>query len=184
MSGAETTDSEDDQMTTAQPVEPGQIRIGDTQREQMAGRLARAHALGQLELDEFDSRVQRAYAARVQKDLDMLTLDLPLEHADRGPSPDGLGRDRGPSSRPRGGWSSGSDLPPWLAGGRAHWQQRGPAQWRGGAIPRPVWIVLAVLLALMVVGPIIGFLFRVLFTLMVIAGIIVVVGKVRDRRRR
>lgn len=58
-------------------IEPGQLRIGDAERQQTADQIARAHALGQLEVDEFHERIEKAHSARTQDDLNVLLLDLP-----------------------------------------------------------------------------------------------------------
>ena len=64
------------------PVPRDQMRIGDREREAMTERLAKAHSLGQLTLDEFDERVTRTQGARTRGDLDTLDADLPRERGD------------------------------------------------------------------------------------------------------
>jgi hypothetical protein len=53
------------------------MRVADTDREQVAGRLQSAHAEGRLDLAEYDERVRQAWAARTYGELDRLTADLP-----------------------------------------------------------------------------------------------------------
>ncbi len=53
-------------------------RIGDIERNACVEKLTEARALGMLSADEFDERVDRAWAARVRADLDVLTVDLPV----------------------------------------------------------------------------------------------------------
>ncbi|MGD9531492.1 DUF1707 SHOCT-like domain-containing protein [Pseudonocardia sp.] len=65
-----------------QPVRPEDVRIGDSDREAVAGRLGRAQAEGRLDLAEYDARLQAAYAARTAGELARVTADLPAE---RGP---------------------------------------------------------------------------------------------------
>lgn len=208
---------------TTQPIGPGQMRVGDADRERMAERLQRAHAAGQLQLDEFDDRVRLAYQARVRSDLDALVADLPSEHSDHrrgtwltddeaqpsaytwpGATTQPEGRTRGSADRTsgslqerssndrHGSWTYApwmNSLPPQWRGGPAHWRG-GQAQSAGGQSPsrsggvmRSVWMTLAVLIGLwLLVGPVIGFLFNVAFTALIIAGIVTLVGKFRDRR--
>lgn len=56
-------------------------RIGTTERERAAERLAENLRAGRLEMDEYDERVQQAYAARTASDLQPLFADLPAEQA-------------------------------------------------------------------------------------------------------
>ncbi|MGH4026689.1 MAG: DUF1707 SHOCT-like domain-containing protein, partial [Pseudonocardiaceae bacterium] len=53
------------------------MRVADTDRERVAGRLQTAHAEGRLDLAEYDERVRQAWAARTYGELDRLTADLP-----------------------------------------------------------------------------------------------------------
>lgn len=173
-------------MTTTNPVDPGQMRIGDAEREQLADRLRRAHDAGQIDLDEFDQRVQQAYRARVRSDLDALVRDLPGTGRAATPAPPAADREASA---------------PWAAEQYAHWQSVGsralqrrscghgasaasrasgrPASHRrhGGGVPRAVWIVLAVLVALSAGGFILGLAVRVLFTVALVVGMVVLVKK-------
>jgi hypothetical protein len=54
-----------------------QVRASDADREDVVRQLGRGLRDGRLTVDEFDDRVQRAYAARTLADLDDLTHDLP-----------------------------------------------------------------------------------------------------------
>lgn len=54
-----------------------QLRVADRDREAVAKRLGAALAEGRLDLDEFDERVAKAYAAKTVADLAGLTADLP-----------------------------------------------------------------------------------------------------------
>lgn len=51
-------------------------RIGHAEREDTAERLREAAGLGRIDLDELDERLERAYAARTQPELDALVADL------------------------------------------------------------------------------------------------------------
>ena len=53
------------------------MRVGDAERQAAADRLKVALDEGRLELNEYDERLQRAYAAKTYRELDGLTADLP-----------------------------------------------------------------------------------------------------------
>ncbi|MDR7169492.1 hypothetical protein J2W56_003233 [Nocardia kruczakiae] len=53
------------------------VRVGTAEREQAAAALGDHFAAGRLELDEYDERVSRAYAAKTAADLIVLFGDLP-----------------------------------------------------------------------------------------------------------
>ncbi|MFI1993275.1 DUF1707 domain-containing protein [Actinoplanes sp. NPDC020271] len=61
------------------------MRAGDSDRQRVADQLKTALDEGRLDLNEYDERVQRAYAARTYQDLDGLLDDLPgtipVQHA-------------------------------------------------------------------------------------------------------
>ncbi|HEY7050347.1 MAG TPA: DUF1707 domain-containing protein [Jatrophihabitantaceae bacterium] len=57
-----------------------ELRIGTAEREQAAADLSEHLAAGRLSTEEFDERVQRAYAARTATDLEPLFRDLPDLH--------------------------------------------------------------------------------------------------------
>jgi hypothetical protein len=59
------------------PVPDGQLRVGDAERYQAAMALGDHFATGRLDQQEFDDRVQAAYAARTRADLQRLFADLP-----------------------------------------------------------------------------------------------------------
>jgi Domain of unknown function (DUF1707) len=59
------------------PVPDGQLRVGDAERHQAAMALGEHFATGRLDQQEFDDRVQAAYAARTRTDLQRLFDDLP-----------------------------------------------------------------------------------------------------------
>lgn len=54
-----------------------QQRAADADREKVAERLRQALEEGRLDLDEFDDRLGRAYAAKTYGELDRLMTDLP-----------------------------------------------------------------------------------------------------------
>jgi hypothetical protein len=54
------------------------LRISDAERERAANDLREHYAAGRLTEDEFDERVQAAYAARTAGELRALLSDLPL----------------------------------------------------------------------------------------------------------
>lgn len=55
-------------------------RIGDAEREAAIMRLSEAHALGQLDVDEFNERTATASAAKTAAALTPLLSDLPDSH--------------------------------------------------------------------------------------------------------
>ena len=55
----------------------GGIRASDDDREDTVRQLRRGLGQGRLTVDEFDERVQSAYAARTLGELDELIRDLP-----------------------------------------------------------------------------------------------------------
>lgn len=59
------------------------LRISDQDREQAADAIRAHFAAGRLDSDELEERVQAAYAARTQGELDALTADLPALPASR-----------------------------------------------------------------------------------------------------
>ncbi|MRH90610.1 DUF1707 domain-containing protein [Nocardia sp. SYP-A9097] len=56
---------------------PPALRVGTAEREQAAEALGKHFAAGRLEVDEYDERVARAYAAKTADDLSVLFTDLP-----------------------------------------------------------------------------------------------------------
>lgn len=61
-------------------VEPGSVRAGHADREQVVARLNTAFAEGRLDVGELDERVAAAYAAKTLGELVPLTADLPAPH--------------------------------------------------------------------------------------------------------
>jgi len=62
-------------------------RAADVDREEVAERLRQAVTEGRLDLDEYDERLSKAYAARTYGDLDRLVRDLPRPVAKPAPPP-------------------------------------------------------------------------------------------------
>jgi hypothetical protein len=60
-----------------EPVPENQLRVGDRERQEAATALGDHFATGRLDQQEFDERIQAAYAARTRVDLQRLFLDLP-----------------------------------------------------------------------------------------------------------
>ena len=56
---------------------PGELRIGDAERERAASELADHYAEGRLDRDEHAERLDRIWAARTRADLDPVFADLP-----------------------------------------------------------------------------------------------------------
>jgi hypothetical protein len=63
--------------------DPPEIRVSDQERERAAEEIRQHYAVGRLSEDELTERVQAAYAARTQSDLDALRSDLPPLPANR-----------------------------------------------------------------------------------------------------
>ena len=59
------------------PLPPEQFRASDVERKVVEQRLQRAHADGQLNLDELDTRLVAVWQAKTRGDLALLTMDLP-----------------------------------------------------------------------------------------------------------
>lgn len=64
-------------LQVAQQLGKGSLRVGDQEREAAARALGEHYALGRLDREEYDERVDAAYAARTQGDLMVLFRDLP-----------------------------------------------------------------------------------------------------------
>src|SRR5215469_425100 len=85
------------------------LRIGDTEREAVAAELREHYAQGRLTLDELNQRLDAAFAAKTQRDLQRITSDLPHVRPDNVPLPSArVGRPSGriAPSQP-GGYSRG-----------------------------------------------------------------------------
>jgi hypothetical protein len=59
------------------PVRPVDLRVSDAERTVVQERLRRAVGDGQLDLHEFDTRVQSVWAAKTRGELVRVTADLP-----------------------------------------------------------------------------------------------------------
>lgn len=55
------------------------LRAADADRERIAERLRKSHAEGRLDMDEFQERLERCYAAKTLGELGELVTDLPRE---------------------------------------------------------------------------------------------------------
>jgi hypothetical protein len=97
------------------------LRIGDADRDAVAAELREHYAHGRLTLEEFNQRLDAAFAAKTQADLSRLTSDLPHVRSGGGPLP---------SQRTRPG--------PLLASGPAA-SGAVAANWPGGQWPAQNW---------------------------------------------
>lgn len=61
----------------AEPVHPDALRVSDVERSVVQERLRQAVGDGQLDLHEFDARVQQVWSARTRGELVRVTADLP-----------------------------------------------------------------------------------------------------------
>jgi hypothetical protein len=59
------------------PGDPRLIRASDQDRDRVAGQLQEHHAVGRLDAEEFNDRLDKVYQAKTMGDLDDLTADLP-----------------------------------------------------------------------------------------------------------
>ena len=62
----------------SEPVRPEDLRVSDAERQAVAERLRVAQSVGQLDIHEFDERVQSVWAARTRGELERVTADLPV----------------------------------------------------------------------------------------------------------
>jgi hypothetical protein len=62
---------------------PIAFRAGDRERERTANQLGLALAQGYLAMEEYESRLQAAFAAQTTSELDQLVADLPLSRLRR-----------------------------------------------------------------------------------------------------
>jgi len=84
------------------------LRVGDADREAVAAALREHYATGRLTLEEFNQRIEAAFAATMRSQLSALTRDLPpvAAPAARAPVPttatqrERTGHEHGPRSRP------------------------------------------------------------------------------------
>ena len=68
-------------------VPPDRLRASDADREHIATLLREGYSEGRLTIDEFQERLQQAYAAKTHGDLAVLTSDLPARPAPPPPPP-------------------------------------------------------------------------------------------------
>ena len=66
-----------------EPLPPEQVRASDVDRKAVQDRLHRAHADGEIDLAEFDSRVRNAWQAKSKGELAKIVADLPDVRAGR-----------------------------------------------------------------------------------------------------
>jgi hypothetical protein len=60
-----------------------QLRVGNDEREAVAGILRREHVAGRLDTSEFDERLERCLTAKTYADLDELIADFPLAEGEQ-----------------------------------------------------------------------------------------------------
>jgi hypothetical protein len=107
------------------------LRIGDRERDAVTAELREHYAHGRLTLEEFNQRLDAAFAAKTQSDLSRLTADLPHVRSGGAPLPSsGTGRSpRLASGPPLSGWGPGAVWP-----GRASAAAVGASSdWSGGS---------------------------------------------------
>lgn len=70
-----------------EPVRPEDLRVSDVERNAVSDLLRRAQSAGQIDIHEFDERVQTVWAARTRGELERVTADLPTPPAAAAPAP-------------------------------------------------------------------------------------------------
>jgi hypothetical protein len=128
-----------------QPLPADLLRVGDAERQQAVSALGEHYAAGRLDQDEYDTRIQAAYAAKTRVDLQGLFGDLPE------PVP----------FRPGGPPPVGQQLPGWHAGREARNHHRR----RLGSPVIPVIMAIAIFLgvSLLVHFPVVPLLFLLIW---------------------
>ena len=94
------------------------LRVGDADREAVAAALREHYAQGRLTLDEFNQRIEAAYAATMRSQLSALTRDLPpiMAPAARALVPDpGVQRERAGHGHRSRSWSGLGLIPALIA---------------------------------------------------------------------
>jgi Domain of unknown function (DUF1707) len=61
-----------------EPIRPEDLRVSDAERQAVQDRLREAQSVGQLDIHEFDDRVQSAWASRTRGELERVVADLPV----------------------------------------------------------------------------------------------------------
>jgi len=128
-----------------QPLPADLLRVGDAERQQAVTALGEHFAAGRLDQDEYDTRIQTAYAAKTRVDLQGLFGDLPE------PVP----------FRPGGHQSLGYQVPGWQAGRSARERTRP----RMGSPVIPVIMAIAIFIgvSLLVHFPVVPLLFLLIW---------------------
>ncbi len=111
---------------------PGELRIGDAERDEAMAALREHFAQGRITSEELDERLESALRARTARDLRAITADLPdLHAADVRPFSGGRAGERPRHPAP---WHHG----PWHDGPRHHgpW---GHGPWGHGPWGHPRW---------------------------------------------
>jgi hypothetical protein len=67
--------------TATRDYPPGDLRVGDADRDRALCELSEAFQAGRITADEFDQRSQQALGAHTGKELTALLADLPHDHA-------------------------------------------------------------------------------------------------------
>jgi Domain of unknown function (DUF1707) len=129
----------------SQPLPADLLRVGDAERQQAVTALGEHYAAGRLDQEEYDTRVQGAWAAKTRVDLHGLFGDLPE------PVP----------FRPAGQQPVGSAQPGWDAGrdARDRTRRRRP----GPVIPVLMAIAIFLGVSLLVHFPVVPLLFLLLW---------------------
>jgi hypothetical protein len=110
------------------------MRIGDRERESVAAELREHYAHGRLTLEEFNQRLDQAFASKTQAELDRLTIDLPHVRSGGAPLPASRGalgaRRSGPGGSQAGGsQASSSPSSNWQAAGWPDGTSSGNGDW-------------------------------------------------------
>jgi hypothetical protein len=90
------------------------LRVGDAEREAVAAELREHYAQGRLTIEDFNRRLDAAFAARTRGDLDALIQDLPHARPAGAPLP----------ASSAGNWRHHSHGPGFGPGGFGHGERR------------------------------------------------------------
>jgi hypothetical protein len=62
------------------------LRVGDKERDAVSEILRQRHVEGRLDSDEFQTRLERCFAAKTYAELDQLVMDFPRDEAEHRPT--------------------------------------------------------------------------------------------------
>ena len=129
-----------------QPLPADLLRVGDAERHQAVTALGEHFAAGRLDQDEYDTRIQTAYAAKTRVDLQGLFGDLPE------PVPFRPAGHHPPAGHQSPGWQAGRDA-----------RDRGRRRMGSPVIPVIMAIAIFIGVSLLVHFPVVPLLFLLIW---------------------